>query len=79
VVFTARAGGKCRLFLHHFAEGQGRPVLFFPHDHSSAETRFRLEEVVLAQAKRRALDGTVEPVGFIVCADCGDPVPDGCH
>ena len=75
-VFTAKAGGKCGLFLHEFAEGRGRLILFFPDEHSSAETRFHFEEFVLAHAKRRALDGTVELVRFFVCPDCGDPVPD---
>ena len=49
-VFTARAGGKCGLFLHEFAEGRGRLILFFPDEHSSAETRFHFEEFVLAHA-----------------------------
>ena len=75
-VFTAKAGGKCGLFLHEFAEGRGRLILFFPDEHSNAETRFHFEEFVLAHAKRRALDGTVELVRFFVCPDCGDPVPD---
>jgi WD40 repeat protein/class 3 adenylate cyclase len=75
-VFTAKAGGKCGLFLHEFAEGRGRLILFFPDEQASAETRFHFEEFVLAHAKRRALDGTVELVRFFVCPNCGDPVPD---
>ena len=75
-VFTAKAGGKCGLFLHEFAEGRGRLILFFPDEHSSAETRYHFEEFVLAHARRRALDGTLELVRFFVCPDCGDPVPD---
>lgn len=75
-VFTAKAGGNCGLFLHEFAEGRGRLILFFPDGRSSAETRFHFEEFVLAHARRRALDGTVELVRFFVCPDCGDPVPD---
>ena len=75
-VFTAKAGGKCGLFLHEFAEGRGRLILFFPDEQASAETRFHFEEFVLAHAKRRALDGTVELVRFFVCPECGDPVPD---
>ena len=75
-VFTAKAGGKCGLFLHEFAEGRGRLILFFPDDHASTETRFHFEEFILAHANRRALDGTVELVRFFVCPDCGDPVPD---
>ena len=75
-VFTARAGGKCGLFLQEFAEARGRLILFFPDEHSSLETRFHFEEFVLAHAARRALDGTVGLVRFFVCPECGDPVPD---
>lgn len=56
-----------RLFLHEFAEGRGRLILFFPDEQSSAETRFRFEEFVLAHAKRRALDGTVEGFSLKGC------------
>lgn len=46
-VFTAKAGGKCGLFRHEFAEERGRLIFFFPDEHSSAETRFHFEEFVL--------------------------------
>ena len=75
-VFAAKAGGKCGLFLHEFAEARGRLILFFPDEHASIETRFHFEEFVLAHANRRALDGTVGLVRFFVCPDCGEPVPD---
>ena len=51
-VFTARAGGKCGLFVHEFAEWRGRLILFFPDEHSSAETRFHFEEFVPAQSRQ---------------------------
>jgi hypothetical protein len=51
-VFTGRAGGKCGLFLHEFAEGRGRLILFFKNEHSSAGTRFHFEEFVLAQSRQ---------------------------
>ena len=41
-------------------------ILLFPDEHSSAETRFHFEEFVLAHARRRALDGSVELVRFFV-------------
>ena len=75
-VFTAKAGGKCGLFVHEFAEGRGRLILFFPDEKSSAETRFHFEEFVMAHAKRRALDGSLGLVRFFVCPGCGEPVPD---
>jgi class 3 adenylate cyclase/GTPase SAR1 family protein len=75
-VFTAKAGGKCGLFLHEFAEGRGRLILFFPDERASTETRYNFEEFVLAHANRRALDGTVNLVRFFVCPKCSEPVPD---
>jgi len=74
-VFTAKAGGKCGLFLHEFAEARGRLILFFDKE-ASSETRFHFEEFVLAHARRRALDDTVELVRFFVCVECSTPVPD---
>ncbi len=77
-VFTAKAGGKCGLYLHEFAEARGRLVIFYDKHEGqlpSDETRFHFEEFVLAHARRRALDGTVEEVRFFVCAN-GHPVPD---
>ncbi len=72
-IFTPKAGGKCGIFLQEFAEARGRLVLFFD-EHASQETRFHFEEFVLAHAKRRALDGTVDLVRFFVCSN-GHPVP----
>lgn len=77
-VFTARAGGKCGLYLHEFAEAMGRLVIFYDQHEGrlpSDETRFHFEEFVLAHAQRRAIDGTVNFVRFFVCAN-GHPVPD---
>ena len=74
-IFTARAGGKCGLFLEEFAEARGRLTLFFEEE-ASAETRFHFEEFIIAHAKRRALQDSIELVRFFVCSSCGDPVPD---
>ncbi len=74
-VFTAKAGGRCGIFLQEFAEARGRLILFFD-DHASLETRFHFEEFVLSHAKHYALDGTVEFVRSFVCPDCGNLVPD---
>jgi WD40 repeat protein/class 3 adenylate cyclase/GTPase SAR1 family protein len=73
-VFTAKAGGKCGLFLKEFAEARGRLILFFD-EHASIETRFYFEEFIMAHAKRRSLDGTLEIARFFVCSN-GHPVPD---
>lgn len=73
-IFTAKAGGKCGLFLSEFAEGRGRLILFYSED-ASNETRFHFEEFVLAHAERRALDGTIDMIRFFICDGCGEPVP----
>ncbi len=78
-VFTAMAGGKCGLYLHEFSEARGRLVIFYDQHEGLApsdETRFHFEAFVLSHTRRRALEGTVEPVRFFVCSHCGDPVPD---
>jgi class 3 adenylate cyclase/GTPase SAR1 family protein len=77
-VFTARAGGKCGLYLHEFEEAKGRLAVFYDEDKGrlpSNETRFHFEEFVLAHITPRALDGTVELVRFFVCTN-GHAVPD---
>lgn len=77
-VFTAKAGGKCGLYLHEFAEARGRLLIFYDQNEGqqpSDETRFNFEEFVVAHAQRHALDGTVDLVRFFVCAN-GHPVPD---
>jgi class 3 adenylate cyclase len=74
VIFTARAGGKCGIYLQELGEGQGRLLLFF--DGASEETRFHFEEYVSAHVSRRAVDGTVQLNRLFVCRSCGTPVPD---
>jgi class 3 adenylate cyclase/GTPase SAR1 family protein len=77
-VFTARAGGYCGLYLQEFEEARGRLIIFYQEHEGQQptdETRFNFEEFVLAHARRRSLDGTVEVVRFFVCAN-GHPVPD---
>ena len=77
-VFIAKAGGKCGLYLHEFAEARGRLVIFYDEQEKqspSEETKFHFEEFVLAHVQRKSLDGTVNVVRFFVCENCGDPVP----
>ena len=77
-VFTAKAGGKCGLYLHEFEDARGRLIIFYDEKDGRApsdETRFHFEEFVLAHAQRHALTGTVELVRFFVCSN-GHPVPD---
>ncbi len=78
-VFKARAGGKCGLYLHEFAEARGRLVIFYDRHEGRApsdETRFHFEEFVLAHTERRALHASVDLIRFFVCANCGNAVPD---
>jgi class 3 adenylate cyclase len=74
-VYSARSGGKCGLYLHEFSEGRGRLVLFYD-DQVSKQTRFHFEEFVLAHARKKALEGSVEILRYLVCNGCGEPVPD---
>lgn len=76
-VFTAKAGGKCGLYLHEFEEARGRLVIFYDEENGyppSDETRFHFEEFVLAHVQRHALDKTVDLVRFFRCSN-GHPVP----
>jgi class 3 adenylate cyclase len=74
-IFTAKAGGKCGIFLNEFAEARGRLTLFF-NEEATPETRFHFEEFIMAHTMRRALQDSIELVRFFVCFSCGDPVPD---
>ena len=74
VIFTARAGGKCGIYLQEFGEARGRLLLFF--DGATEETRFHFEEYVLAHVGRRALHGTLQLDRLFICRNCGTPVPD---
>ena len=74
VIFTARAGGRCGIYLQEFSEGRGRLLLFF--DAATEETRFHFEEYVVAHVNRRALHETLQIVRLFVCGTCGTPVPD---
>jgi class 3 adenylate cyclase/GTPase SAR1 family protein len=74
VIFSARAGGKCGIYLQEFGDARGRLLLFF--DGASEETRFNFEDYVLTHLDRRALDGTVHVARLFVCGKCGTPVPD---
>jgi WD40 repeat protein/class 3 adenylate cyclase/GTPase SAR1 family protein len=78
VVFSAKAGGRCGVYLHEFAEARGRLLIFYDqHEEQlpSDETRFHFEEFVLAHAQRHAINGTVDVVRFFVCNN-GHPVPE---
>jgi small GTP-binding protein len=74
-IFTARAGGRCGMYMKEFAEARGQVLLFFEPD-ASDETRFYFEEYVLSHLTRRAIEGSVELIRFFVCAGCATPVPD---
>lgn len=76
VVFTARAGGRCGIFVREFAgEGHGQLLLFFEPD-ASEQTRFHFEEYVHSHLLRRAIDDSVELTRHIICAGCSTAVPD---
>jgi len=73
--YSARAGGRCVIYLREFAEAKGRMTLFFTPE-ASDETRFYFEEFVLAHLKPRTVEGTLQVIRFFVCPKCNTPVPD---
>lgn len=74
-VYTAKMGGRCGLLLHEFDEARGRLTLF-SDEYTSPETRFHFEEFVLEHIRRHACGGTVWLSRALVCAGCGETVPD---
>jgi WD40 repeat protein/class 3 adenylate cyclase/GTPase SAR1 family protein len=74
-IFTARAGGKCGIYVKEYAEARGQVLLFFEPE-ASVETRFHFEEYIQAHLTRRSIEGSVEVIRFFVCLGCGTPVPD---
>lgn len=74
-IFSARAGGKCGIYMREFAEGRGQLLLFFDPE-ASVETRFHFEEYTLAHLNRRAIENSVDLIRFFVCPGCTTPVPD---
>ncbi|MBI3272739.1 MAG: TIR domain-containing protein [Planctomycetes bacterium] len=74
-LYTAKAGGRCGIYLREFADAKGSLALFFDKD-AGAETRHRFEEYVRIHLERRALAGTIRETRSFVCAGCGTTVPD---
>lgn len=76
VTFHSNAcGGRCGLYMRHFAEAQAEMILFFD-DLTTPTTRNVLEAFVQAHLDERALDGSVKLRRMVVCAYCGEPIPD---
>lgn len=74
-VFSARAGGKCGLYMREFAEARGQLILFYDPN-ASVETRFHFEEYVISHLNKRALDHSIDLVRYFVCQGCSNAVPD---
>ncbi len=74
-IMTARAGGKCGLYLQELGEAKARLILFFDPE-TDTKTRAIFEDFVQAHLEERAIKGSVQVVRYFVCGDCGTPVPD---
>lgn len=75
VIYNARVGGTCGIFLQETKEGYGKLTLFFDNV-ASEETRFQFEEYVRTHLERRALPETISRRRIFICNGCGWVVTD---
>lgn len=75
ILFRAKHGGQCRIFLNTFDEGTGTLTLSFDKD-ATTGTRLLFKEYVVAHLERRALSGSLRVERAFVCEACGTPVPE---
>jgi len=75
VLFTAKVGGECGIWLRQMGEGKAELTIFF-NPEASEETRFHFEEYVHTHLKRRALPESINRRRIFVCPNCSTPVSD---
>lgn len=73
VVYNAKVGGECGLFLREIGEGRGELTLFY-NSMSSEETRLQFEEYVHIHLRRRALSETIHRQRIFECPECGETI-----
>ncbi|KST67491.1 WD40 domain-containing protein [Mastigocoleus testarum] len=73
VIFTAKVGGECGIWLRHIEEGKAELTLFFKPE-ASEETRFQFEEYIYTHLQRQTLSQTVLRRRIFVCDKCNTPV-----
>jgi small GTP-binding protein len=75
VIYAARVGGTCGMFLENTGEGQGRLSLFFDKV-ANEQTRFYFEEYIETHLKRRALPESIKRHRMFTCSMCGIVMPE---
>lgn len=73
VVYNAKVGGECGLFLREIGEGRGELTLFYS-SMSSEETRLQFEEYVHTHLRRRALIETIHRQRIFECPECSETI-----
>ncbi len=73
VVYNAKVGGECGLFLREIGEGRGELTLFY-NSMSSEETRLQFEEYVHTHLRRRALIETIHRQRIFECPECSETI-----
>ncbi|MGB7381143.1 MAG: TIR domain-containing protein [Rivularia sp. (in: cyanobacteria)] len=71
-LFSAKAGGKCGIWLRQVEEGKAELTLFF--EEASNETRSLFEEYVHTHLKRKASPESIYFRRIFVCCECDTPV-----
>lgn len=75
IVFSAKAGGACGMFMREIGEAQGEISCFFGKE-TGPETRLYFEEYVRTHLQRRALRETVTRHPVYACPVCKTPLHD---
>ncbi|HYT41866.1 MAG TPA: toll/interleukin-1 receptor domain-containing protein, partial [Methylomirabilota bacterium] len=75
VIYNAKVGGVCGIFLRISNEGHGELVVFFDQA-VREETRFYFEEYIHKHLVRWALPDSIQRKRIFTCRDCGFIVPE---
>ncbi len=75
VIYNAKVGGVCGVFLRMSNEGHGELVVFFDQV-VREETRFYFEEYIHKHLVRWALPESIQRRRIFACSDCGFIVPE---
>ena len=75
VLYKAKAGGFCGMYLQNVGEGRGKLMLFF-EEGASEETCFHFEEYIQAHLQRRALPESIKRRRIFICPKCEETFTD---
>ncbi|MGZ3623588.1 MAG: TIR domain-containing protein [Ktedonobacteraceae bacterium] len=75
VIYNAKVGGVCGVFLRMSNEGHGELIVFFEQT-VSEETRYYFEEYIYKHLVRWALPESIQRKRIFACSECGFIVPE---